>query len=75
MFFFKFATLKSYQFIFTILGTDDVTTNDIEEHLFCFTSNFGQVDSKSKTCKQRGIKNDDQKEGESNQGAQMGGAV
>lgn len=40
-----------------------------------FSYNFGQVDSKSKTRKQRGIKNDDQKEGESNQGAQMGGAV
>ncbi|SFJ34307.1 outer membrane beta-barrel family protein [Myroides guanonis] len=33
-----------------------------------FSYNFGQSDSKSKTNKQRGIKNDDQKKGESNQG-------
>lgn len=37
-----------------------------------FSYNFGKVDSKNKARKQRGIKNDDQKESESNQGTQMG---
>ncbi|HUH34815.1 MAG TPA: TonB-dependent receptor [Moheibacter sp.] len=38
-----------------------------------FSYNFGQIDAKNKTRKQRGIKNDDQKEGESTQGGQMDG--
>src|SRR5690606_19763032 len=40
-----------------------------------FSYNFGKVDTKGRAKKERGIKNDDQKQGESNQGIQMGNGM
>ena len=40
-----------------------------------FSYNFGKADTKGRAKKERGIKNDDQKQGESNQGIQMGNGM
>ena len=40
-----------------------------------FSYNFGTADTKNKAKKERGIKNDDQKNDESNQGTQMGSGM
>lgn len=58
-----------------VLTPDYTQTNNLKLPFrsfgLTFSYNFGKVDAKSKSKKERGIKNDDQKRGESNQGIQM----